>query len=366
VITRWQVEERARFLGLLRAPGADFEGAREALIDETVQAQAALAAGVEITEEEVREGLAEFAARGNLTPEQFVQLLAQEGVAPETFRDFVRNGLLWRALVQARFGGRSRPDEAELDRTLARGDARAGVRMFLSEIALPLTPENRDEVTALAETLSSSLRGEAAFAEAARRFSRASTAPNGGRLDPITLSELAPPVADQVISLPTGGVSEPINFGSFIGIFLLRGIEETAAPAAQTLTVEYAEILIPGGRSETALQRAGELRARADTCDDLYPLMRDQPADRLVRRDVRPSALPPDLRQVLATLDPGEASTLLAEGGTLRFVMLCGRSVEAGEEERAALGQRLLTTRLEGYAQAYLEELRADARIETP
>jgi peptidyl-prolyl cis-trans isomerase SurA len=364
VITRWQVEERARFLALLRAPGAGYEGARDALIDETIQARAAREAGIEVTPEELEQGLAEFASRGNLSPEQFVEVLTQAGVAAETFRDFVRNGLLWRELIQARFGSRARPSDAQVDRTLARGDARAGVEVLLSEIALPVTPQNRVEVTALAERLSATLRGEAAFADAARRFSRAPTAPSGGRLDPISLAELAPPVAEQVIALPDGGVSEPVNFGSFIGIFLLRGLREGDVPPPETLTVDYAEVLIPGGRSPEALQAAAGLSARADTCGDLYGLMRDQPPERLIRRSVARDALPPDLRQVLATLDPGEVSTLLTAQGTLRLVMLCERVAEASDDERRALGQRLLSGRLEGYAEAYLEELRADARIE--
>jgi peptidyl-prolyl cis-trans isomerase SurA len=361
VITRWQVEQRARFLQLLNAPQADFDGARDALVAEAIQAQEARARGVEVPPEAVEEGIAEFAGRGNLTPEQLVQLLTQAGVSSETLRDFVLNGLLWRRLVQGRFSASARPDEAELSRRLAGGDPRAAITVALSEIALPLTPETRAEVLALAQELSDTLRGESAFAAAARRFSRAPTAPRGGRLDPIRLSELAPPVADQVLNLPDGGVTEPVNFGSFVGVFQLRGLSQGATPAPAGLVLEYAEVLIPGGRSPAALAEAGRLRAQADVCDDLYGVAGGLP---LIRRTQPPSALPADLRQELAKLDPGEISTLIARDGVLRVVMLCDRTAGAEPEMREALGGRLLGARLESYADAYLEELRADARVE--
>ncbi|MEM9798310.1 MAG: peptidylprolyl isomerase [Pseudomonadota bacterium] len=363
-ITNWQVEQRSRFLGLLRAPNADRDSVRDVLVNELVQVRAARIAGIQVTAEELDEGLVEFAGRANLTPEEFIAALQQAGVAPETFRDFVRNGLFWRRLVQQRFGPRARPTEQEIERALNRGESGGGVRLLLSEIALPLTPETQDDVRALANRLSDTVRGQAAFQEAARQFSRSPSARRGGRIDWISLAELAPPIAAQVLTLEPGEVSEPVDLGGFVALFLLRDLDETGATTPQALSVDYAEYLIPGGRSPGALAQAATLRDRVDTCDDLYGVARGQPEE-VLRREVRAvEELPADLRQVLATLDANEAATTLATDTVLRFVMLCDRVVEPAEGAFEALGQQLLNQRLVSYADGYLAELRADAVIE--
>jgi len=78
VITNYEVDQRARFLTLLRAPGDPAEEALKALINDRLQSQAASAAGITATQEEVEVGMEEFAARAELTAEDFIK--ARTGV----------------------------------------------------------------------------------------------------------------------------------------------------------------------------------------------------------------------------------------------------------------------------------------------
>lgn len=363
-VTEFQVAQRALFLQLLRAPGADREGVIDTLVDETLQARAARAQGIELTPEELDAGLVEFAGRANLTPDAFIVELERAGVAPETFRDFVRNGLYWRALVQRRFGDRARPTQADLRGVLpGEGGGAAEIRVLLSEIALPLTPGNEDAQRALAQRLSDEVRSQGAFEAAAREYSASASAPAGGQIDWLALGQLPPPVASAVLTLAPGETSEPINLGSFIALFQLRDLDESGAVSRDPGLVDYAEYLIPGGRTPEALAAAGRVRARVDTCDDLYGVAEGQPAARLSRQTADVASLPADLRQALASLDPGEATTLLSRDGVLRFVMLCSRGEAPTEEGLQALGQTLLNDRLVGLAAGYLEQLRADAIV---
>ena len=263
-ITNYQVGQRALFYGLLRAPDADFEGALDRLIDETLQVREAEEAGVELSPEELDAGLEEFAQRAELSRDAFVAALAEAGVAFETYRDFVSNGLLIRRLVQQRFGERARPSDGEIEQALARG-AGGGVRLLLSEIALPLNPETQTEVQALADQLSQTVSSQAEFERAARTYSRAASARAGGRLDWIPLGQLAPPIASQVLTLGPGEISEPVNLGSFIGLFLLRDLDESAATSPSSGIVDFAEYRIPGGRTPEALGRARARSAPAST-----------------------------------------------------------------------------------------------------
>jgi peptidyl-prolyl cis-trans isomerase SurA len=364
-VTNWQVDQRARFLALLNAPNASRDGARDALIDETLQVQAAEAAGVAVTPEELEAGLTEFAARGGLEPTEFVSLLEQRGVAPETFRDFVRNGLAWRNYVQGRFGPIARPDRDEVVRAATRSGDRGDVRVLLSEIAIPQTPETRAEVAALASRLSETISGQAAFEAEARRVSRAPSAPRGGRIDWLDLSTVPPRIGDAVLALAPGEVSEPVDLGGFTALFLLRDLDESGAVPTDASSIDYAEYRIPGGRSPEALAQAGRIAAVTDSCDDLYPIARGTDPDRLRRETAAPAAMPADLRQVLATLDAGEVSTVLTGGGDLRLVMLCDRVAAStpSEESLQRAGQAILSRRLTALAEGHLEELRAEAII---
>jgi len=365
VVTNFQVQQRVLFLTLLRSPGVSQEAITDALIDEALQLQAARSAGVTLSPEELEAGIAEFATRTNLEPDALIAALGQEGVAAETLRDFVRNGALWRSLVQQRFGPRAQISEAEVDRALALASERGSARILLSEIALPLTPELSEENEALANRLSDTINSPAAFAAAAQRYSAASTAPRGGRLDWVPLGNLPPQVVGQVLTLAPGEISAPINLGPFIALFLLRNLEELSATPPETLAVEYAEILIPGGRTEAALSAAQDLRDSVDTCEDLYgqDLSGLSP---VTRQSVLQSELSQELALELAKLDTHEVSTMLSTDTDLRFIMLCGRSSEIAEGARDQIRGQLRQQRLVSYAEGFLDELRADAVIARP
>ncbi|CUH61101.1 peptidylprolyl isomerase [Thalassobacter stenotrophicus] len=365
VVTNFQVQQRVLFLTLLRSPGVSQEAITDALIDEALQLQAARSAGVTLSPEELEAGIAEFATRTNLEPDALIAALGQEGVAAETLRDFVRNGALWRSLVQQRFGPRAQISEAEVDRALALASERGSARILLSEIALPLTPELSEENEALANRLSDTINSPAAFAAAAQRYSAASTAPRGGRLDWVPLGNLPPQVVGQVLTLAPGEISAPINLGPFIALFLLRDLEELSATPPETLAVEYAEVLIPGGRTETALLAAQDLRDSVDTCEDLYgqDLSGLSP---VTRQSVLQSELSQELALELAKLDTHEVSTMLSTDTDLRFIMLCGRSSEIAEGARDQIRGQLRQQRLVSYADGFLDELRADAVIARP
>ena len=74
----------------------------------------------------------------------FKRWCAKAGVAPQTVRDFVASGVVWRELIRGLFGPRSQVTEAEIDRALAYSTGGGGVRVLLSEIVLPTAPEVRE------------------------------------------------------------------------------------------------------------------------------------------------------------------------------------------------------------------------------
>lgn len=371
VVTQYELDQRARFYQLLRAPGDPRKLALEKLVEERLQLDAAAALGVKVSDEEIAAGLAEFAQRANLEPEAFLAALAKDGVSKETVYDFVRAGLLWRGVVRAKFGPQVQISEAEVDRTLATGGTAgaSGVRVLLSEIFLPAnTPQAAAQAQQRAAEISK-ITTIAAFADAARKYSAAPTRTNGGRQDWILLSKLPPPLQSQIMGLSPGQVTAPIPTENAIALFQLRGIEETGAPAEKVVSIEFARLFIPGGRTSATLAQANAIAAEADNCDDLYGVASRYPDEQLMRDTLPVAQIPGDIALELARLDEGEVSTNLttADGQALIFLMMCGRTLDVTEDaDREAIRQSIFQNRMGSYAAGYLEQLKADAYIEYP
>ncbi|UWQ15647.1 peptidylprolyl isomerase [Aliiroseovarius sp. M344] len=367
VITAYELSQRIAFLTILKAPGNLNELAIEQLTNEALQRQAAELVDVEPTAEELLAGMEEFTGRFNLDVESFNKIIAQAGIAPETFRDFVSGGIAWRAVVRARWAGRVQVTDDEVDRQLALTRPGAGVRVLLSEIILPAqTPAQMQISNARASELSQ-ITTLPAFASAARQYSVAPSRGRSGRLEWIDLSNLPPAVAAQILPLAPGHVSDPIPVKNGVAVFQLRAIEETDAPAPASVTVDYATLLLPGGRSEKTLTEAAKIRAKADRCDDLYGIVKDLPPSQLQREALPMAQVPSNYALELAKLDEGEVSTGLtsASGQNLVFLMLCSRTRDLPEEiSREDIKLQLQNQRLQSFANAYLDELKAAAYIE--
>lgn len=365
VVTNYEVQQRAQFYKAIRRLGNLEKAALEDLIEDRLKAQAAKDTGIEIDEEQLAAGLSEFAGRANLETPEFLQALAQEGVEPHTFREFVKNGLLWRGVVQTRFRGRVQISEAEIDAALG-STGQAGLRVLLSEIIVPVTPENEEKALELMTQLSE-LTSQKDFAAAATRFSAAGSRRNAGRLDWMPLTRLPGPLQPVILELKPGEISAPIELDNALGVFQMRGIEEMPVQKSAIAAVEYGVLRLPGGRSAETLARASEIRGDIDTCDDLYGVNFGGPDEALTIEARQPAEIPTSIALELAKLDRHEVSTALTsqDGTELLFIMLCGRTASVNEDaSREDVLNALRNRRLNSYADGYLEQLRADATID--
>lgn len=366
VITQFEINQRAQFLRLLRAPGNPETTARQQLIEDRLKAEVAIGADIVATPDQVRAGMDEFAQRANLTREEFVSALADNGIQFETFRDFAEIGIVWREFVRRRFLGQARPSEAQIDRAIGGGNAgSSSIRVLLSEIVIPVTPQTQEQVQAEAERISQ-IRSISAFSAEAEQFSAAETRTRGGRMDWMPVSDLPPNLQPVILELSPGEVTAPLVLPQAVALFQLRDIGETAVSAPTIAAIEYATYYIPGGRTSEALSRAAQIQARIDTCDDLYGIAQGQPPEVLDREALPPSELPQDFAVELAKLDDNEVSTALTRnnGQTLVFLMMCGRMAAIGDgTSREDVANALTQQNLRTLADGYLQQLQAEALI---
>lgn len=366
VITQYELTQRARLLEVFRTPGDLTEAARNGLIEDRLKQQEMARFNLQLTEADLQQALEEFAGRANLTLPQFTQMLSQNGVDISTLRDFVGGGVLWREFIRARFGRTVTITDADVERAQTRqGSAATQIEVLLTEIIIAAPPERAVAAQQAADQISR-MRSFGTFEDAARQVSALPSRENGGRLGWLPIDNYPPQLQGLILDLEPGEVTEPINIPNGIALFQLRGQREAARPALPPVSIEYATYAIAGGRTDAGLRQAADLRDQVDTCDDLYGIARNQPAEVLDRVTLAPSEISDDVALELARLDPGEVSTNLTRdsGETLVFLMLCARNnVGAGNADPKAIRGQVRSQRLTGLADALLEDLRASAVI---
>ena len=365
VVSEFEIDQRVIMLGTFRTPGNLEDTAREQLIEDRLKLAALNSAGLRITDEGLVSAMGEFATRANMDLDQFITMLGQSGVSEETFRDFVRVNVSWRDFIRTRFNDRAQVSEADIDLALGQSDASSSIEVLLSEIIIPAPPESAEQANATADRIAQ-LTSTAAFEAEARRVSALPSKTRGGRLDWLPISNYPAGLRGLLLNLAPGEITAPLPITNGVALFQMRDVREVPRAAPEPAAIEYAAFYIAGGLSERGLAEARRIDARVDTCDDLYGVAQGLPEEQLDRDVLAPADIPADVAMELAKLDAGEASYVLtrANGETLVFLMMCGRTPALGDGvDRETIRGQLRTQRLNTYADALLADLRAAATI---
>jgi peptidyl-prolyl cis-trans isomerase SurA len=353
VITRFELEQRVLMLEALGTGGSTQEIALDNLINERLYAQAARQLGIQVTQEEIDLGMEEFAARGNVGKDEFLEYLGENGVELESFRAFVDAGLKWRSVVQARFARKAAVQDEEIENSLNLGTSQTQLSLLISEIVLPF--QQRGEV----ETR---IRGGGGFASAASRYSASPTAADEGRVEWTSASKIAPRIRTQLLALDPGQVTPPIEFGEYIGIYQLRGVRTERVENPLPVSLNYVLVNLPP--VSNPLAEARDLIGKVDTCMDLRAVAEKYGEAAITENTVMASAAPAPIAGELAKLDRNEAIALTNSAGQRSVVMLCNRIRELPDESRDGLRQALFNERISGFGDSYLQELKGQAFIE--
>ena len=363
-VTEYEFQQRLLFMRVMRAPGDLEKQALDDLIADRLRVQEAARFGITATEEEVQKGMEEFAQRANMTAEQFIDQLGKAGIAPETFRDFVEAGVLWREIVRGRFTGKARVSDEEIDRVLEAETKKAALVVSIAELIIPANPGEEEKALALANDIRRSVTGEASFAAAVEQYSAAPSRERGGRVDPLPLANLPPQISGLLLPLAPGQVSPPMMIPGGVALFQLRSVVEGPQTSTLPVQVEYARLRLPiSAETDTAIAK---VQVQAQTCQDLFGLVPGLPEDQLSIIKQTMDQIPSDVGLLLSRLDRNEM-VVRDVGGAREVLMVCTRSpVTDPPIERENIRNRLANVKIDRMAEQYLATLRANAIIRTP
>ena len=356
-ITKYELDQRIRFFELLKPSNNVEDEARKSLIEDRLKIAAARRADIQLTPEALMAAMSDFAKNSNNNLNQLLDDLAQDGVDEQTFRDYVEAGITWRQLVRGRFASRANPTEAEIDRALASAGAQGGIQVLLTEIVLPAPPDQMAVARKIANRLTR-IESTNIFSEQAQLLSVAQSRANGGKLEWTNLNDLPAGLRPIISGLRPGQITKPLEITNAIVLFQLLDIAETAFQLPKISAIEYAQLAGP----ESAVV---SVSTRADTCDDLYGLVKTDAALTLTIQSHPQDQITQAIALRLNGLDKNEQSIRpTTEPNQADMVMLCARIYSMVEDvSRSQVAGNLRSAHLTSLADGYLAELRSNSDI---
>jgi peptidyl-prolyl cis-trans isomerase SurA len=323
------------------------------------------------TDDEVNQELEGMAKQNNMTGPQFLALLAQQGVAPDTVKQQLKAQISWQQWIRGRYGSRLRIGEDQIKAMESRLAADASKPQYdVSEVFIDANRVGGMQ-TALngAQQLVAQLQQGAPFAAVARQFSASATAAAGGDAGWISPGEMPPEVDAALGQLRPGQLSAPIPVKDGVYIVYLR---DKRSGAGQTLVSlkQAAVALTPqasAGDIEAARVKLEALRVQIKGCGNIEKVAAGVPgvvAGDLGEAEI--SDLAPQFRQAAETLQVGQVSEPIRTNVGLHLVAVCGKRASGGQQlNHDQIESRLYGQQLSMISRRYMRDLRTQATIET-
>ena len=353
----------------------------ERLVTQEVQMQRASRAGLKVTDEMVNGALQDVARRNGIPLAQLPQALASQGIDYAGYRDNLRKEITLSMLRQRDVVARINISPRELDQYLERqkNAPSEGTSYNLSHIliAVPLaaTAEQLAAAEARAEDVHRRALAGEEFAKLAVAYSNSQTALEGGALGWRKGTELPTVLADAVVKLKAGEVSDIIRTPTGYHLVRVNEVRSDDGPAI-VQQVHARHILIKPNELQddaTVEQRLEAVRARIEKGEDFAGLastLSEDPGSATEGGDLgwtNPGTFVPEFDKAIADLKEKEISEPFKTRYGWHIVQMLGtRTYDSTDDVRR---QRAFAAIRESKAdeetELWLRRLRDEAYVET-
>lgn len=295
-ISSYDVEARAKLIAVQRASYLSnqkkaqyVQEALDSIIDDKVKVAEAEKNHFSVSEKEIDAAVRHLEEQNGMKPGSMGSMLEKNGVPLRILRDQIRADLMWVQVLQKQGGVISEITPAEIEKK--KNELRAKLReeeFFVFEI---LVPKKED-----AEKCYVELQKGLAFDEAAKKYSKAKTARNGGEVGWVKNNHYSKAVTDVLRQLNPGDLSAPLKTQN--GYLLLLLQDKKTPILSDTVTVwSLAQMAMP---TTQAVQFEKEL-SQIKTCEDFMAFGKKYAIAESVKSGaVSPEQLPIELKDILA------------------------------------------------------------------
>lgn len=310
------------------------------MINDRILAQMALRSGIRIQRSELEDAIASIAVQVNSTPQQLIERLAADGIAPDQFIANIRERQLIRRLSDIVVNARVEVSEREVENYLANHEE-LGVSdeaYEVSHLFVPIGEKSEDEVQSAYDNLEDIRRGliEAQSADsegegAIQEFSDSASGQRGRYLGWRNIDQLPQPFVKVLQQTQIGGVSEIIRGEN--GLHLLQLHDRKSG--GNIVEQQYIRHILVRPESASGLSDAEEqaesLYARLVAGEDFAKIALAHSADMASRADsgrlgwINPGDFPPEFEQAVRALGINEVSKPLRIGNNYHLVEVLER-----------------------------------------
>lgn len=376
------ISERLRGQGT-QMPPADVlrQQVLERLILQEIQVQRAGRLGVQVSDEMLNEALRDVAKRNQIPFEQMPAALEAQGLDYASYREEMRREIMLSLLRQRDVFPRIYVSPRELEQALERDASQAGVNTEydVSHILLSLAESATAEEMAKVEDLAREIRGRAAggedFGQLALAYSKAQSALERGKLGWRRLNQLPQFIADLVVRLQPGEVSEPVRTPTGFHLVRLDGTRGGDSGPVMVEQIHARHILMRPNEVQddaTTRQRLAALRDRILAGEEfgaLASVTSEDPGSATRGGDLgwtSPGTFAPEFEKALEGLQENEISEPFRTQFGWHIVQLLGRRTHDQSDELRR--QRVLTalreSKVDEETELWLRRLRDEAYVE--
>jgi peptidyl-prolyl cis-trans isomerase SurA len=323
-----------------------------------------------LTDDEVKDELADMAQQSNLKTDGLLAALKAQGIGEGTLVEQIRAQRSWERYIRGRYGSRMRIGEDQIKALQQRLIASASKPQYeVSEVFLDATRlGGMDAATKGATQLVAQLQQGASFGAVARQFSSSSTAAAGGDAGWISPGEMPAEVDTAIEQLRPGQLSQPIPVKDGIYIIYLK---DKRSGAGQTLvSLKQVAVALPTTATpadiEAARAKLETAKASIKDCATLEASAGKTPG--VVASDLGEAELADlsaEFKDAATKLKVGQLSDPIRTKVGLHVLAICGkRAAGAAQVEHDQVENRLYGQQLSMIARRAMRDLRNTATIE--
>ena len=353
----------------------------ERLIYRRLQLQLARNSSIRVGDERLNRTILRIAEQNGLTLREFRDAVERDGVDFARFREEIRDDIMISEVRRRRVENLINISQRDIDDYISMMESRGTeadrhrYRIGHILIAVPdgASSEEIAEARARAQRVLEEIRAGADFANMAVTHSDGQQALEGGDLGWRLASELPTMLADAVLDLEIGNVSEPVRSSS--GFHLVKLVDRQGSQRQMVRQTRARHILITLDAltdNTEARRQLGVLRERIVNGEDFGELARihsDDPGSASTGGElgwIDPGNTVPVFERTMDSLAPGAISEpFRSQFGWHLIQVLERRDRDATETSRRAEARRRLRARkIEENTQAWLRRVRGEAYVE--
>lgn len=351
----------------------------ERMIVDKLQRQLAARSGIQVSDEMLRNSVADIAARNNMSVERFKQELANQGMDYQAFEENLRNEIIINQLRGREISSRIKVTDAEVEHYLETQSSAGATNMqyhighILVSVPSGASASTIQKAKEKADRVVEDLRNGKDFREMAISVSDDDNALKGGDLGWRSIGQIPTLFTDIVRTMGQGDISDPIRSPS--GFHIIKMLETEGSAQHIVTKTKVRHILIKTNElidDTEAQKRLLALKERIMDGDDFATLARSHSDDKGSALNggsldwVGPGALVPPFEEAMNKLPINQISNPVQTQFGWHLIQVLARESQDNSEQfrKDKVRDEIRKRKIEEETELWLRRLRDEAYVE--